>query len=47
MEIINQKDYDVSALFSDDQQPPKSPHEHYKQRSDRVETEAFYIDVSI
>jgi len=46
MDMINQKDYDVSAKFQDDNQPPKSPHEYVKKRSDRLETEAYYIIVS-
>ena len=45
IEIINQKDYDVSAMFFDENKPPKSPHEHYKKRSDRMETEGYYIQV--
>ena len=45
MIMINQKDYDVGELFTEDQRPPKSPHEHAKKRSDRLETEAFYLKV--
>ena len=47
MDMINQKDYDVSAKFQDDNQPPKSPHEYVKKRSDRLETEAYYITVRL
>ncbi len=46
MDMINVKDYDVSNKFQDDNQPPKSPIEYHKKRSDRMETETFYITVS-
>ena len=46
MEMLNQKDYDVSEQFNEEHKPPKSPHEQFKKRSDRLETEAFYIEVS-
>lgn len=45
MLMIDQKDYDVTTLFQELQQPPKSPHEYVKKRSDRLETEAFYVEV--
>ena len=45
MEMLNVKDYDVSALFAEEKLPPKSPIEFAKKRSDRLETEAFYVDV--
>ena len=48
LEIITLKDYDVSLLFQDDcQQPPRSPLEHDKRRADRLETEEFYLNVSL
>ncbi|ELU00651.1 hypothetical protein CAPTEDRAFT_225880 [Capitella teleta] len=43
MEMINQKDYDVTTLFQEEKQPPKSPHVYGKKRSDRLETEAYYV----
>ena len=46
VELINQKDYDVTPLFNDDGRPPRSPHEKYKKRSDRMDTEEYYITVS-
>jgi hypothetical protein len=45
MEMINQKDYDVTSFFQEEKQPPKSPHEYVKKRSDRLETEAYYVTV--
>ena len=46
LDMINQKDYDLTTLFNEDRPPPRSPIEHAKKRSDRMETEAFYIQVS-
>ena len=46
VELINQKDYDVTPLFNEDGRPPRSPHEKYKKRSDRMDTEEYYITVS-
>ena len=45
MDMINRKDYDMSSHFEEEKQPPKSPHEHAKKRSDRLETEAYYLEV--
>ena len=46
MEMISQKDFDVAELFTEENRPPKSPHEYAKKRSDRLETEAFYLKVN-
>ena len=45
VELINQKDYDVTPLFNEDGRPPRSPHEKYKKRFDRLETEEYYVKV--
>ena len=48
VEMTTQKDYDVSSLFREDNQTgSKSPHpERERQRSERIETESFYLTVS-
>jgi len=51
VEMTTQKDYDVSMLFREDNQTSqtscKSPHpERERQRSERIETETFYLTVS-
>ena len=46
LDMINQKDFDVTSLFQEERGPPKSPHEYMRVRSGRLETEAFYLDVS-
>ncbi|XP_064605017.1 SLIT-ROBO Rho GTPase-activating protein 3-like isoform X2 [Liolophura sinensis] len=43
MDMINVRDYEVSNFFRDDNIPPKSPHEAAKKRSDKMETESFYL----
>ena len=45
LDMINQKDYNVTELFQEEKHPPKSPHEYVKRRSDRLETEAYYVQV--
>lgn len=45
MEMLNKKDYDVTPLFQEERQPPRSPLEYGKIRADRLETEAFYLTV--
>lgn len=45
MDMINVRDYEVSNFFRDDNIPPKSPHEAAKKRSDKMETESFYLSV--
>ena len=45
VEQINLKDYDVTNMFTDEQRVPRSPHEKYKKRSDRMDTEEFYVTV--
>jgi len=46
--MTTQKDYDVSSWFRDDNQTGcKSPYpERERQRSERIETESFYLSVS-
>jgi len=49
VELTTQKDYDVSALFrsEDNQNVCKSPQpERERQRTERMETETFYLTVS-
>ena len=46
MEMITLKDYDVSKIFAEDRHAPKSPVDVAKRRSDRIETETYYISVS-
>ncbi|XP_041347523.1 SLIT-ROBO Rho GTPase-activating protein 1-like isoform X3 [Gigantopelta aegis] len=43
VDMIQVKDYDVSKYFQDENPVPKSPHEAAKQRSDRLETESYYL----
>lgn len=45
-EKIVAQDYDVSTMFIDENQPPRSPHEAAKLKGDRMEVEGFYLDVS-
>lgn len=47
MEAINVTDYDVASSFATDCPVPKSPHEVAKRKSDRMETETYYLDVRI
>ncbi|BFZ08300.1 hypothetical protein BsWGS_11339 [Bradybaena similaris] len=44
VEAIQVKDYDVTKFFTDETSIPKSPHEHAKYRTDRLETESFYLE---
>ena len=46
-EMINRKDVDVTTLFMDENTPPRSPHETDKKRVQRLETENYYLGVSI
>ena len=46
MDMIIGKDYDVTQLFQEEWQPPKSPIERDKRRGGRLETEEFYLSVS-
>ncbi|XP_053377967.1 SLIT-ROBO Rho GTPase-activating protein 1-like isoform X3 [Mercenaria mercenaria] len=43
-ELINRKDIDVTSLFTDENTPPRSPHESDKKRSQRLETEGYYLN---
>ncbi|XP_052778969.1 SLIT-ROBO Rho GTPase-activating protein 3-like isoform X2 [Mya arenaria] len=43
-ELINRKDIDVTSLFVDENTPPRSPHETDKKRTQRLETEKYYLD---
>ena len=47
MEMINVKDYDVSILFNEERHQPRSSLEKAKKRSDRFETEDYYLAVSL
>ncbi len=48
VQMVTKKDYDISSKFAvEENLPPKSPIEHQKVRSDRVEREGFYIEVSV
>jgi len=47
MDMIVGKDYDITQLFQEEWQPPKSPLERDKRRGGRFETEEFYLSVSI
>ena len=47
IEQINLKDYDVSTMFTEEQRVPRSPHEKFKKRSDRMDTEEFYVTVRL
>jgi len=48
MDMIVGKEYDITQLFEEEWQPPKSPLERDKRRgSSRFETEEFYLSVSI
>ncbi|XP_060578641.1 SLIT-ROBO Rho GTPase-activating protein 1-like [Ruditapes philippinarum] len=42
-ELINRKDIDVTSLFTDENTPPRSPHESDKKRAQRLETEGYYL----
>lgn len=46
MDMIVGKDYDVTQLFEEEWQPPRSPVERDKRRGGRLETEEFYLSVS-
>jgi len=46
MEMIVGKEYDITQLFEEEWQPPKSPIERDKRRGSRFETEEFYLSVS-
>ncbi|XP_076448200.1 SLIT-ROBO Rho GTPase-activating protein 1-like isoform X3 [Babylonia areolata] len=44
VDMIQVKDYEITKFFSDDSgAPPRSPHEAAKYRSDRMETETYYL----
>jgi len=45
MDMIVGKEYDVTQLFQEEWQPPKSPLERDKRRGGRLETEEFYLSV--
>jgi len=45
MNTIAGKEYDVTQLFQEEWQPPKSPIERDKRRGGRFETEEFYLSV--
>lgn len=48
LEMVTRKDYDVSRQFLDECQAPTAPRstlEREKLRSDRLETEEFYLSV--
>lgn len=47
IEAIQVKDYDVSKFFTDESSMPKSPHEHAKYKTGRLETETYYLEVSM
>jgi len=47
MDMIVGKDFDITQLFQEEWQPPKSPLEREKRRGGRLETEEFYLSVSI
>ncbi|XP_013083230.2 SLIT-ROBO Rho GTPase-activating protein 1-like isoform X3 [Biomphalaria glabrata] len=44
VEAIQVGDYEINKFFADEAAPPKSPHEHSKLRSDRLETESYYLE---
>uniref|UniRef100_A0A0B7A370 SLIT-ROBO Rho GTPase-activating protein 1 n=1 Tax=Arion vulgaris TaxID=1028688 RepID=A0A0B7A370_9EUPU len=44
VESIQVKDYDVTKFFTDEVTIPKSPHEHAKYKTDRLDTETFYLE---
>ena len=46
VDMIQVKDYDITRYFVDEGVPPRSPHEAAKHRSDRLETETYYLEVS-
>jgi len=46
MEMIVGKEYDITQLFEEEWQPPKSPVDRDKRRGSRFETEEFYLSVS-
>jgi len=46
-ELINRKDTDVTSLFADENTPPRSPHETDKKKTQRLETEGYYLSVRL
>lgn len=46
VDMIQIKDYDITRYFVEEPAPPRSPHEAAKHRSDRIETESYYLEVS-
>lgn len=44
VDMIQVKDYDITKYFVEDTVPPRSPHEAAKHRSDRIETESYYLE---
>lgn len=44
VDMIQVKDYDITKYFVEDTVPPRSPHEAAKYRSDRMETETYYLE---
>jgi SLIT-ROBO Rho GTPase activating protein len=48
VDMIQVKDYDITRFFMDESgAPPRSPHEAAKYRSDRIETESYYLEVKM
>jgi len=46
MDMVVGKEFDITQLFQEEWQPPKSPLERDKRRGGRFETEEFYLSVS-
>ncbi|KAK7503696.1 hypothetical protein BaRGS_00005235, partial [Batillaria attramentaria] len=44
VDMIQVKDYDITKFFVEESVPPRSPHEAAKYRSDRMETETYYLE---
>ncbi|XP_025107166.1 SLIT-ROBO Rho GTPase-activating protein 3-like isoform X1 [Pomacea canaliculata] len=44
VDMIQIKDYDITRYFVEEPAPPRSPHEAAKHRSDRIETESYYLE---
>ena len=48
VDVIQVGDYDITKYFNTEEPaPPKSPHEQAKVRTDRLETESYYLEVRI
>jgi len=45
MDMTVGKEYDITQLFQEEWQPPKSPLERDKRRGGRNETQEFYLTV--